>query len=155
MGTFAVNEPVLLTSVCQDPQFGEAQEAERQKNVATTRFCLHSCPSSTLPKLETIMLRPLLSLVTFSAIATTALAQVPPPPVELESSSGVPFPLELTVPGEVGTHVLAGTGIRTKTFLKVKVYAFGLYVDHDAARDALSAFADLAYNDLEEKYRPE
>ena len=90
------------------------------------------------------MLRPLLSLVTISAIAATALAQVPPPPVELESSSGVPFPIELDVPGEAGTHVLAGTGIRTKTFLKVKVYAFGLYVDHDAARVALSAFADLA-----------
>jgi len=57
-----------------------------------------------------------------------------------EPSSGVPFPLKLTTPAG-GEAVLMGTGIRTKTFLKVKVYAFGLYVDSAAARSALASFA--------------
>jgi hypothetical protein len=38
-------------------------------------------------------------------------------------------------------HVLIGTDIRTKTFLKVRVYAFGLYVDAAEARTALAGFA--------------
>jgi hypothetical protein len=38
-------------------------------------------------------------------------------------------------------HALTGTGIRTKTFLKVKVYAFGLYVDPAGATTALAGFA--------------
>jgi hypothetical protein len=57
-----------------------------------------------------------------------------------EPSSGVAFPLKLTAPGG-GDAVLMGTGIRTKTFLKVKVYAFGLYVDSAAAAGALAGYA--------------
>jgi hypothetical protein len=61
-----------------------------------------------------------------------------------EPSSGVPFPLRLTTPA--GEQVLMGTGIRTKTFLKVKVYAVGFYVDSAAAVQDLASFAgqDLA-----------
>lgn len=56
-----------------------------------------------------------------------------------EPSSGVEFPVTLTTPSGAD-HVLTGTGIRTKTFLKVKVYAFGLYVDQAAATTALADF---------------
>lgn len=57
-----------------------------------------------------------------------------------EPSSGVAFPVMLAVPSG-GNHALTGTGVRTKTFLKVKVYAFGLYVDEAAAQTALASFA--------------
>jgi hypothetical protein len=58
----------------------------------------------------------------------------------MEPSSGVAFPATLSVPGD-GSHTLMGTGIRTRTILRVKVYAFGLYVDPEAAREALVSFA--------------
>jgi hypothetical protein len=65
-----------------------------------------------------------------------------------ERSSGVEFPVTLTAPGG-GEHTLMGTGIRTKTFLKVKVYAFGLYVDPAGAATALSAYAGKDAKSLE------
>ena len=51
------------------------------------------------------------------------------------------FPLALTPPGGATPHWLMGTGIRQRTIFRVKVYAFGLYVDADAARTALAEFA--------------
>jgi len=56
-----------------------------------------------------------------------------------ERNSGVAFTVMLSAPNGA-EQVLTGTGIRTKTFLKVKVYAFGLYVDEAAAKAALSGF---------------
>ena len=57
-----------------------------------------------------------------------------------EPSSKVAFPVELETAGG-GRQVLTGVGLRTKTFLKVKVYAFGIYVDPAGAREKLAAFA--------------
>lgn len=90
-------------------------------------------------------------LALFAAVVLTpmAVAQNANTTVQLEPSSGVPFPMEITVAGGGATHVLAGTGIRTKTFLKVKVYAFGIYVDEAPARTALAGFADQTAKDLE------
>lgn len=65
-----------------------------------------------------------------------------------EPSSGVPFPYHVSAPGG-GDHVLMGTGIRTKTFLKVKVYAFGLYVDSAAAAAALAGYAGKDHRALQ------
>jgi hypothetical protein len=80
-------------------------------------------------------MRSLLMLFAATALAAPAAAQT-----VTEPASGVAFPVELT--GANGSHqVLAGTGLRTKTFLKVKIYAFGLYVDAAGARSGLSAFA--------------
>jgi len=67
-------------------------------------------------------------------------------PAVTEPNTKVAFPVELQTPA--GVQALAGTGVRTRTMLKVKVYAFGLYVD-PGARTALSAWhgktaADLA-----------
>jgi hypothetical protein len=54
-----------------------------------------------------------------------------------EPNSGVAFPFHVSAPSG-GDQILMGTGIRTKTFLKVKVYAFGLYVDSAAAAALLA-----------------
>ncbi len=95
------------------------------------------------------MHRSLLILFAAVAFSPAAVAQNASTAVEVEPSSGVSFPVELTIPGGGGTHVLAGTGIRTKTFLKVKVYAFGIYFDEAPARTALSGFANQSARDLE------
>lgn len=58
----------------------------------------------------------------------------------LEPESGLAFPVELRPPGGSRIHRLAGTGIRTKTFLKVQVYALGLYLDPDAAAVSLAGW---------------
>lgn len=49
---------------------------------------------------------------------------------------GDDFPNELRT--AAGVQTLTGTGVRTRTVFKVKVYTFGLYVAADAARGALS-----------------
>ncbi len=68
----------------------------------------------------------------------------------LEPKSGRAFPITLRVPGGGDLHALVGTGIRTKTFLRVKVYAFGLYVDAPTATSALQAWAGRSARDLEQ-----
>jgi hypothetical protein len=54
----------------------------------------------------------------------------------VEPTTRVDFPAQLQTP--VGVQLLTGTGVRTRTILKVKVYTFGLYVDANAARTALA-----------------
>jgi Chalcone isomerase-like len=51
-----------------------------------------------------------------------------------EPGSGVKFAVR------EGDEVLLGTGLRTRTFLKVKVYAIGLYVADSALSGPLAAF---------------
>ena len=58
-----------------------------------------------------------------------------------EPESGTPFPVVLTPPGGTTPHRLVGTGIRQRTIFRVKVYAFGLYVDPAGATTALAEFA--------------
>jgi hypothetical protein len=92
------------------------------------------------------MTRPWISV----ALAATALAGGSSLAAQTvtEPSSGVEFPVTLTT-ATGADHVLTGTGIRTKTFLKVKVYAFGLYVDEPAATAALAGFAGKDAKTLE------
>jgi len=64
-----------------------------------------------------------------------------------EPNTQVTFPTALQTAG--GVQLLTGTGVRTRTMLHVKVYAFGLYVDSAGAHTALGAWrgknaADLA-----------
>ena len=96
------------------------------------------------------------SLPLLAALAAIALplaaqeaAQEAAQPIAIEPSSGVIFPMEVGVPGGDASHYLAGMGIRTKTFLKVKVYAFALYVDRDAAEAALSEWKGKMWPDLQ------
>lgn len=67
-------------------------------------------------------------------------------PEVTEPATGVRFPAELSAP--TGVQVLAGTGVRTRTVLQVKVYAFGLYVDRAGARAALAAWRDKSAAEL-------
>ena len=75
------------------------------------------------------------------AAVAGAAGQAQAPETVRERESGVAFPLALTPPGSATPHWLMGTGIRQRTIFRVKVYAFGLYVDADAARAALAEFA--------------
>ena len=75
------------------------------------------------------------------AVVAGAAGQVQAPETVRDRESGVAFPLALTPPGGTTPHWLMGTGIRQRTIFLVKVYAFGLYVDADAARAALAEFA--------------
>ena len=83
-------------------------------------------------------------------LTLTALAYALPLAAQTvtEPNSGVAFPVKLTAPSG-DEHALTGTGIRTKTFLKVKVYAFGLYVDGAGAAAALASFAGKDAKTLE------
>src|SRR5688572_20901823 len=63
-----------------------------------------------------------------------------------EPNTNVKFPVEMQTPA--GTQVLTGTGVRTRTVLQVKVYAFGLYVDAAGARAALAAWRGKTAADL-------
>ena len=75
------------------------------------------------------------------AAVAGAASQAGAPETVRERESGVTFPLALTPPGGAAPHWLMGTGIRQRTIFRVKVYAFGLYVDADAARATLADFA--------------
>ena len=77
----------------------------------------------------------------FPAAVARAASQAVAPETVREPDSGGTFPLALTPPQSATPHWLMGTGIRQRTIFRVKVYAFGLYVDADAARTALADFA--------------
>jgi hypothetical protein len=80
-------------------------------------------------------------MINISLAATVLVGRVPlAAQTVTEPNSGVTFPVKLVAPSGL-EHALTGTGIRTKTFLKVKVYAFGLYVDPAGATTALAGFA--------------
>lgn len=88
-----------------------------------------------------------LSLIVASLLPVAARSQAPD--VVREPASDVAFPVRLSPPGSTGEHVLAGTAIRTKTIFRIKVYAFGLYVDADAARVVLAQWAGMEPKALE------
>lgn len=64
----------------------------------------------------------------------------------VEPSTNVQFPTQLQT--RVGVQQLTGTGVRTRTMFKVKVYTFGLYVDGGGARTALARWRGKGSADL-------
>jgi hypothetical protein len=96
-------------------------------------------------------MRMTLVVVLAASLATPALAltaeQVSEP------ASGVKFDTE------IGDLRLLGTGLRTKTFLKVKVYAVGLYVDpkalaeHKGKTDTSELLKALVWGDSRREIR--
>jgi hypothetical protein len=76
----------------------------------------------------------------FITVAAAALALMGLGPVAAQAQdvaeprSGVRFP------AKADGMTLLGTGLRTRTMLKVKVYAIGLYAGDDALRGPLAAF---------------
>ena len=95
------------------------------------------------------MTRSILALVLFVTVSAVAVAQSTTLNTFNEPHSGTPFPVSLTPPGDTTPHWIMGTGIRQRTILRVKIYAFGLYVDPEGARASLSRFAGLPASTLE------
>ena len=62
------------------------------------------------------------------------------PPL-IEPHSGIEFRALLTPPGDHTPQWLAGAGIQQFGLFRINVYAFGLYVDRDAARTTLGDYA--------------
>ena len=91
----------------------------------------------------------LLALVLLVAVLVSAVAQSPGPGTVNERRSGTPFPVSLTPPGGTTPHWITGTAIRQRTIFRVQIYAFGLYVDPEAARTSLSQFAGASASTLE------
>ncbi len=92
-----------------------------------------------------------------TAVAVPLLSLTGPGPVAgqraestvIESSSKREFPLALTAPSGA-VHSLVGMGVRTRTFLNVKVYAAGYYVDSTGAVVALAEWAGREPKELED-----
>lgn len=58
----------------------------------------------------------------------------------VDAQSGVVFPVLQAPPGGGVPYQLTGTATRERTIFKVNIYAYGLYVDADAARRELAIF---------------
>jgi hypothetical protein len=90
-----------------------------------------------------------------AAAAALSLATSPPAPFVKEPRTGVTFA------ARVGDMSLLGVGVRTKTFLKIKVYAIGLYVAdsalsgplavHDGKVGTSAFYRDLIAGDFEKQ----
>ena len=93
--------------------------------------------------------QPVSALVLLVPVPVAAASQSPAPAIVHEPRSGTPFPVTLISPGGTTPHGLMGTAIRRRTIFRVKIYAFGLYVDPDGARTSLSRFAGASASMLE------
>ena len=85
--------------------------------------------------------RKLLHWMLFVGLCTKpAPAQNAAPSTVVDRQSGVAFPVMLPSPGGGAPHQLTGTATRERTIFKVKVYAYGLYIDRDIAQRELAMF---------------
>jgi len=69
--------------------------------------------------------------------------------VTVDRQSGIAFPVTITPPGGGALHQLTGTATRERTIFRVKVYAYGLYVDGQSARAVLPTFVGKPATALE------
>lgn len=89
------------------------------------------------------------AFLAIGAIALTTSLCVPSALADTkESSTGIAFKDTATPPGAAGALGLLGVGVRTKTFLKVKVYAAGLYADTAALKAVLTPYRGKPAGDL-------
>ena len=96
------------------------------------------------------MTRSVLAFILFVTVSvSSAVAQSTDLGTVNEPRSGTPFPVSLTPPGNTTPHWIMGTGVRQRTIFRVKIYAFGLYVDPVGARASLSRFSRLSASTLE------
>ena len=107
-------------------------------------------PRPTSPDGRPLALRRLLALGSM-ALALHGVAAGPlfAQATVTDPQSGVAFPSQLTPPGGGPPHQLTGTATRERTIFKVKVYAYGLYVDPASARTQLGQFAGRPASALE------
>jgi len=82
--------------------------------------------------------------------ATQVPTRAPTRDTVIEPRSGIPFPVSLMPPGGSTPQWIMGTGLRDRTIFRIKIYAFGLYVDPAGARAALSSFAGRSQAVLED-----
>lgn len=94
------------------------------------------------------MKAPLSLLLAATLLAPAAVAQDMADSV-MHNSTKRAYPVHLQAGATDQVHTLAGIGVRTKTFLNVKVYAVGLYIDADAARVGLADWAGMEPKKLE------
>lgn len=94
-----------------------------------------------------------MALVLFAFVATSGITQQAVPDTINEPRSGTPFPTSLTPPGSTTPHWIMGVAIRQRTIFRLKIYAFGLYVDPEGAQAALSPFEGLPASALERDER--
>jgi len=73
-------------------------------------------------------------------VIAAGLAAMAGPPAQVDER-GVAFPVTVTPPGGGRSHHLTGAATRERTIFKVDVYAYALYLEPDAARAHLVAFA--------------
>ena len=99
------------------------------------------------------MTRSVLTLVMFVTVSASTMAQSTAPDTVDEPRSGTSFPLSLTPPSGTTPHWIMGTAIRQRTIFRVKIYAFGLYVDPEGARASLSRFAGMSAPTLQDDER--
>ena len=81
-------------------------------------------------------------------VPAVAASQSPASAIAYEPRSRTPFPVLLTPPGGTMPHRLMGTAVRQRTIFRVKIYAFGLYVDPEGARASLTRFAGASASAL-------
>ena len=83
------------------------------------------------------------ALLIMALTGVTRIGAAQPEETVVEPLTETPFPVSLMPPGGAGEQWLTGTGLREVTvlFFPVHVYAFGLYVDGEGARAALSGFS--------------
>jgi Chalcone isomerase-like len=94
-------------------------------------------------------------MILAAAVAVLPLATSPPVEFVKEPKTGVVFP------ARVGGMSLFGVGVRTKTFLRVKIYAIGFYVADSAISGPLTVhrgtvgtaqfYRDLVTGDFEKQ----
>ncbi|MDP6942073.1 MAG: chalcone isomerase family protein [Planctomycetota bacterium] len=89
-------------------------------------------------------------------ISTVALAFFPAalfaqeaPAVKVEPRTELEFAQVATWPGSKTSQTLLGVGVRDKTFLRVKVYALGLYVDPVGAAKALDKWQETSVKKMQ------
>ena len=92
-------------------------------------------------------------LLVTAPVAGRSQRSAPAMAMMYEPRSRTPFPVSLISPGGTTPHWLMGTALRQRTIFRVKIYAFGLYVDPDGARASLSRFVGASLSILERDER--
>lgn len=89
---------------------------------------------------------PALSVLALGLLGPSLVAQEPGAwlrdlGTHAEPRTEIPFARYRELPGSEEPQLLAGTGLYTKTFLAIKIYAFGFYVEPEGAARALERWA--------------
>ena len=90
----------------------------------------------------------LAALIPLLFLHAGAAGQPAAQPSRVDRQSGVAFPVVLAPAGGGPLQQLTGTATRQRTIFRVKVCAYGLYVEADAAHKHLASFAGRPVSEL-------